>query len=78
MARFTEHGGDPQWLKDQRDAQKRALTTRTPRQQKAFPYPTATSHVEKADRKEFVNGVGKNHGFEIGLILGLVLRGRRR
>jgi hypothetical protein len=80
-ARFTEHAGDPQWLKDQRASAKRA----SPRPSRAMPYPSATpqhqSNVVEASPQQFVQGTKSNPSaaFVLGAIAGVVIaRGRRR
>lgn len=81
MARFTEHSGDPQWLRDQRAAQKR----HAPAPRKAMPYPSQTPqhqpHVSQPDPAAFVQGAKNNSAalFVLGAVAGAVMsRGRRR
>lgn len=81
-ARFTEHQGDPAWLKSQRDAQSRARVAPTPRQQRAMPYPTQTPTVtvQKADPHQFRSAaeLAGNVGFVLGfLAVRHALRNRR-
>lgn len=82
MARFTEHAGDPQWLRDQRDAARRA-TTHPTRRPVVFPGTPAVhqSHVSEPDPQQFVQGAKSNTGvaFVLGAVAGAVIaRGRRR
>ena len=82
-ARFTEHQGDPAWLKSQREAQARARAVPTPRQQKAFPLPNQapTVIVQKASNEQFHDAanLAGNVGFVLGfLAAGAALRKRRR
>lgn len=77
---FTAHGGDPQWLRDQRDAQARYR----PKPGRAMPFPTATPQhqprIVEADPHQFVQGARSNSGaaFVLGVIAGAVMaRGRR-
>lgn len=80
MARFTESSGDPQWLRDQRDSQKR----HAPAPRRAMPYPSQTPqhqpHVSAADPHAFVQGAKNNSAaiFVLGVVAGAVVRGRRR
>lgn len=75
MARFTEHSGDPAWLKSQREAQQRPLqgAQQTHRQTRAMPYPTQTPQVtvvQGADRKEFNHAASMagNVAFVLGFL----------
>jgi hypothetical protein len=79
MARFTEHQGDPAWLKSQREAQ--ARTRNTARVHRAMPYPTQTPVVTPTapSNAQFHEGAKSNSGaaFVLGVIAGAYLRGRR-
>lgn len=81
MAKFTQHAGDPQWLRDQRDSARRA-TTQPTRSPINFPgTPPVQSHVSSADPHQFVQGAKSNSGvaFVLGAVAGAVMaRGRRR
>ena len=81
MATFSQNQGDPQWLRDQRDAQKR----HAPAPRRAMPYPSQTPQhqptISGADPHAFVQGAKNNTGayFVLGAITGAVIaRGRRR
>lgn len=83
-ARFTEHSGDPAWLKSQREAQARA--TNVKRVHRAMPYPTATTPppptvMSGPDTQQFrqaANAAG-NVAFVLGWVaMRRALKGRKR
>ena len=78
-ARFTEHPGDPAWLRSQRDAQSRARPVPISKPTK-LTAPAPVIQQSQADLHEFVQGARNNSGaaFVFGMIAGAVIaRGRR-
>lgn len=76
-ARFTEHPGDPAWLKSQREAQARVRPVPI---SKPIRLTAPVLQQSKADLHEFVQGARNNSGaaFVFGVIAGAVIaRGRR-
>lgn len=78
-ARFTEHAGDPQWLRSQREAQARHRPKTGPHVPLVLPKPRFGT-VSEPDPQQFVQGAKSNSGvaFVLGAIVGAVVtRGRR-
>lgn len=79
MATFTQHGGDPQWLRDQRDAARRATTPPKMAPARGMPTPRTASNVVEPSTTQFVQGAKSNSAaaFVLGFVVGAVARGRR-
>jgi hypothetical protein len=75
---FTSHGGDPQWLRDQRAAQARYRPR--PGTPGPLPFGAPRTTTVEADPHQFVQGAKNNSGwaFVLGAVAGAVIaRGRR-
>ena len=79
MARFTEHAGDPQWLKDQRASAMRASKPPKMAAMPGMPKTQRSPNISEPSTTQFVAGAKSNSSaaFVLGVITGAVLRGRR-
>lgn len=76
---FTSHGGDPQWLRDQRDAAHRASTPPKRAAMPGMPKGQRVGNISEPSTTQFVQGAKNNTAaaFVLGLVVGAVARGRR-
>ena len=79
MARFTEHAGDPQWLKDQRASAMRASKPPKMAAMPGMPKTQRSPNISEPSTTQFVQGAKSNSAaaFVLGVVVGAVARGRR-
>lgn len=79
MAKFTQHAGDPQWLRDQRDSARRATTPPKMAAVPGMPQTQRSPNISEPSTTQFVQGAKSNGAaaFVLGVVVGAVARGRR-